>query len=605
MPESKADYLFECSWEVCNKVGGIYTVVKSKAALMVENYSNYFLVGPYFQDKALFEAKQVVPPDFLKEIFEELEKEGIICYFFKWRAKGEPQVILIDFKKTVNNKDAIKEMLWKEYKVESLFAGWDFEEPMLWSIAVAKVIEKIAQRLGDKKIVGHFHEWLAGFASLYLKSKNLPNVATVFTTHATMLGRSIAGSGQNLYSMLDSIDAYNEAKSHGILDKFTTERACAHNSDIFTTVSEITGIEAEKILGRKPEVLVLNGLDVDKFPTFEEVSIKHKENREIIRSFLKSFFLPYYYLNVENNLIFFIVGRYEYKNKGLDILIKALGRLNNIMKEENSHHTVTVLFWIPSGAHGVKTELLENEDNYRQLSDFIERNQEQILQNIEKNVLAGHKMTADDIVDDDFLNETKKLMAQFKKEGSPPLSTHVIFREEDDDIIKGFHENGLLNKEDDKVKVINYPVYLNGADNLIALKYYDAIVGCHLGIFPSYYEPWGYTPLESAAFGVPAITTDLGGFGRFLNMKLKDNKDTDANGSAKKGGIYVLDRYNKSEEETLNDFTEMLHNYTLLNKKQRVKQKMRAKELTVLADWSVLIENYIEAHNQALAKKGL
>jgi len=605
MTEPNADFVFECSWEVCNKVGGIYTVVKSKAAVMVNNYENYFLVGPYYREKALFEAQQIVPPDFLKEVFKEMESIGIICYYAKWRAKGDPNVILIDFSRMIERKDQIKTFLWEKYQIESLFSNWEFEEPMLWSFAVGELLEKISYKLNDKRLVAHFHEWLAGFSLLHLKDKNLKNLSTVFTTHATMLGRTIAGSGENLYSMLETLDPYKEATEHGILDKFTTERACAQNADVFTTVSEITSIEAEKILGRKADVLVLNGLDVDKFPNFEELSILHKENRKIIRSFLKSYFLPYHYIDMEKNLIFFIVGRYEFKNKGLDIMIQALGRLNQIMKEENNRHTVTCFFWIPSGAHGVKTELLENEDNYRQLIDFIERNKELFVDRIEKNVLAAHEMTVHDIIDDEFLLETKKFMMQFKRNGSPLLTTHILFNEEQDAIVKAFRENNLNNTPEDKVKVINYPVYLNGTDNLLNLKYYDAIVGCHLGIFPSYYEPWGYTPLESAAFGVPSITTDLGGFGRFLKSKLNDVNEFEANGNIKEGGIFVLQRHNKSDEDILSHFTDILHKYTLLNKKQRVRQKIRAKELTSLADWTELVKNYIDAHNLALDKKGI
>jgi len=298
MTDIKAEILFECSWEVCNKVGGIYTVVKSKAALLNSAYSRYFLVGPYFEEKARQDLQPEDVPDDLKQVFSELEHEGIKCHYGTWQVKGDPKAILIDFKGFVNNKNGIKKNLWDTYKIDSLNSRWDFEEPMLWATCVGKLIEKFARinsPNNDRKIVGHFHEWMGGFAILLLKQAGV-KVATVFTTHATMLGRSICGSGGNLYEGLPNLNPDEAAYNLGVHDKYMTEKACTENCDVFTTVSEITAIEAEKILGRKADVLVLNGLDLAKFPTFEETSIKHRENREVVREFASYYFLPYYSL---------------------------------------------------------------------------------------------------------------------------------------------------------------------------------------------------------------------------------------------------------------------------------------------------------------------
>jgi len=210
-------------------------------------------------------------------------------------------------------------------------------------------------------------------------------------------------------------------------------------------------------------------------------------------------------------------------------------------------------------------------------------------------------MTEDDLSTEqlferDFLLDAKKLMMRFNKDGSPGLCTHNLFNEDQDMILNALRQAGLDNEEKDPVKVIMYPVYLDGNDNLLGLKYYDAIQGCHMGVFPSYYEPWGYTPLESAALGVPAITTDLAGFGRFIRKKSVELKRED------KGGIYILDRYNRDENDVVEDFSEILYDYAQLHRKARVEQKMEAKELSELADWKVLVENYIKAHNMALSK---
>jgi len=587
--------LFEASWEVCNKVGGIYTVVKSKVELVQQAYSEYFLIGPYFDEKARIETQQVVPPDRIKSVFDRLESEGIKCYFGKWHVRGEPSVILVNFHGLAAQKSEIKKWLYEDYQIETHLSSWDFEEPMIWAYAVGKLLQYMSEEFNDKKIVSHFHEWLAGIALLHLKSVGA-NIKTVFTTHATMLGRSLCGQGNDLYSMLDNLKPDEEAKRLGVVDKFQTEKACATKAEVFTTVSEITSIEAEKILGRKADVLVLNGLDIQKFPNFEECSIKHKQYRDVIREFLSYYFFPYYKFDVQNTLIFFIVGRYEFKNKGLDIFIKALGKLNDRMKKEGSRKNVATFFWIPSGVNGIKTDLLEAEDRYEQIKEFVDRNLADFKSRLIQTIMTEDEMSTDQLFDKDFTLDAKKLMMRFNKPGMPQLCTHNLINEDQDAIISAFRQAGLDNEESDPVKVISYPVYLDGNDNLLGLKYYDALQGCHLGVFPSYYEPWGYTPLESAALGVPAVTTDLAGFGRFIRKRIHELKKEDT------GGIYILDRYNRDEKDVVEDFSEILYNYAQLHRKGRVEEKMEAKELSELADWKVLVDNYIEAHNLALKR---
>jgi glycogen synthase len=589
--EPKADMVFEVSWEVCNKVGGIYTVVKSKAELMVAKYKKYCLIGPYLET-ARFETQQHAPPHELKQVFDELEKEGITCYYGTWITKGEPNVILIDFKKIIGGKNDFKQWYWENYKIDSLYANWDFEEPLIWSWAVGKLLCKIADRNKGAKIVGHFHEWLAGLALLYVK-KNCSNIKTVFTTHATMLGRSLAGSGKDLYAMLEHLNPDEEAYNSRIQEKYLTEKACAWNADMFTTVSETTGYEAEKIFGKKPDWILMNGLDIDKFPTFEESSIKHREFRESIRKFVSYFFFPYYSFELDQTLLYFIVGRYEYHNKGIDIFIKALGRINEQMKKEDSPKTIIAFFWIPTAVSGIKIKLLEKEDEYKQIIDFVEKNIEPMKERIISRIFMKKVMNSSDLVDKEFMQEIKKLMAKFNDDkNTPPLVTHYLFNEDDDTIIRGFREAGLLNRAEDKVKVVMHPVYLDGTDSCLDLKYYDAMQGCHLGVFPSYYEPWGYTPLESAALGVPSVTTDLSGFGKFMASKIGD----------KKGGIYVLKRFNRPEDDVIKQLADVMYNFSKMKQNERVEQKLLAKELAKNADWKILVNEYITAHNMALLK---
>lgn len=589
--DAKADFLFEVSSEVCNKVGGIYTVVKSKVELMQKYYSNYFLIGPYYQDKAEIEFKEEEPPEYLKKSFEEVSSMGIRCHYGTWLIPGNPKVILIDYFEFADIfKNEVKSQLWENYKIETHSIG-DFETLLMWSSAVGRMLNSIEKNLLDKKIVGHFHEFLAGPALLYLNMSG-SKIKTVFTTHATILGRAIAGTGGNLYSEIETINPYEEAKKLGVVDKFTAERACAQTCDIFTTVSEITAYEAEKLLGRKAEVLVLNGLDIGKFPTFEETSINHRTYRDKIREFIAYYFFPHYTFDLNETLVYFIVGRNEYRNKGIDIFTKALAKLNERMKQENSTKTVVALYWIPNGTYGIKKELLENKDYYRHIKHLLDNHLDKIKNTMISDLISGEKIEQDDIFPQEFDVELKKQVRHFKKTQSPLFSTHYIHDEENDAIIKGFKQSGLLNRIEDRVKVINYPVYLNGADGLIDLNYYDAIMGTHLGLFPSYYEPWGYTPLETGALGVPNITTDLAGFGKFI----KEN----SNGI--NGGIQVLERFNRDENDVIDDFSDMMYTFTNYHQKDRVSQKLFAKQLSELADWKELIENYIKAHNLALEK---
>ncbi|MFH1439139.1 MAG: glycogen/starch synthase [Candidatus Woesearchaeota archaeon] len=597
MISPKADVLFEVSWEVCNKVGGIYTVVKSKADLINKAYKEYYLIGPYIKKKAKETFNEKKPPEIFSKIFGELSEIGIKCYFGEWLIKGKPKAILIDVAAYTHTINDYKKMYWDHYKIDSMNAGWTFEEPMLWSTVAGMIVARFSDN--NKKSVIHCHEWMAGFALLYLKIKKCENVGTVFTTHATMLGRTICAVGRSLYEELDQLDPAKEAYHYNIQDKYLTELACTQNADVFTTVSEITSMEAEKILGRKADVLLLNGLDMEKFPSFEELSVKHRIYREKIREFISYYFFPYYHFDITQTLLFFIVGRYEFKNKGLDVFIKALGNLNRMMKKNNSNKTVIAFFWIPREVHGAKIELSENKINYYHIKDFVNDNQDNVQNKIISHMMESPDEEAEsaehfkprDMFSEDFLMEARKLKLGFSKQGKPMICTHNLTNEQDDEIIRNLIAEGLDNKEDDKVKAIFYPVYLTGVDGLIDLPYYDALLGCHFGVFPSYYEPWGYTPLESAALGVTSLTTDLGGYGRFLASKKKGDE-----------GVFVLRRFGMNPDSVIKEFSRLLYDYTLLHEKERVTQKILAKNIANLADWNEFVKFYFEAHNKAIEK---
>jgi len=592
--ETKADVCFEVAFEVCNKVGGIYAVLESKAARMVELYGeNYFAIGPYFPEKAILETVKMSPPKSCEKILNSLEKEGIRCHFGKWLIEGHPNVILVEFNDLFKRANEIKTGLWEKYKVDSWGVGFDFDEPVVWSTAVGMLIEKLIPCFENKKIVTQFHEWMSGGALLYLKDK----VPTVFMTHATMLGRTIAGVGEDLYKEIDEAFSKNmpidpkRPYKYGVQAKHLMEKACAENASVFATTSEITAREATYILGKKPDIILPNGLDIERFPTMEEFALLHRKYRSKIKHFLSAYFNPYYNTDLWDSMIFFTSGRYEFRNKGFDIFIEALGKLNESMKKENVEKNIFTFFSVPRGGVKENIELMESIRLYKDMKDSVEDEvpwiEEMTLDSIAKGVMPK----INNLFRKEFLEESKRKIAAFKKKGNPSLSAYLV--DDNDIFIKSFKENNLLNRAEDKVKVIFYPAYLSTTDRLLGLDYNQLVQGSHLGVFPSYYEPWGYTPLECAANGVPSITSDLAGFGIFI----KENSD-----QSKKLGIMVLDRDGKSHEEIVEKLYEMLWYTVSMNRNERIPKKAQAKDLASLADWKILIKNYVDSHNMALER---
>ncbi|MBW2972579.1 hypothetical protein KY359_06085 [Candidatus Woesearchaeota archaeon] len=593
--------MFEVSWEVCNKVGGIYTVLKSKIPQTVKKYGErYCLVGPYFHAKVKGEFEELVMPDEYREGTEALKAMGIVPHYGKWLTEGNPTTLLLDFQPFFAKKDEIKRGLWDHFKIDSLHAPFEFDEPVVWAWAVGVAIESFFKRYTSQwKIAAVFHEWLAGAGLLYLKSRE-EKIGTVFVTHATVLGRSLANAGVDIYheegkntSLLDTMDFEREAYNRQVSSKHQLEKACAHSADVFATVSEITGIEAEHILQKKPDLLVPNGLNLDDFPTMEECSIKHRVFRDKIYHFMLYYFFPYYDIDIDNTLVYFIASRYEMHDKGIDIFIKSLGRLNRELKEEaDSEKSIVAFFWVPTGVRGIKPEIVENKTFFKDVEDSLKDNAEHVMWRLLSTFVGDKPIVKETIFDKEFLDDIKKKVIRFKREEtSPPLCTHDL-QDPNDQILAALSREGLNNLKEDKVKVIFYPLYLSGADGLLDLTYYEAIIGSHLGVFPSFYEPWGYTPLESGALGVASITSDLAGFGRYIQQHISEECL----------GICVLDRMGRTDDDTVEILKEKLHAYSMMNKKDRVNNKVEARRLANKGDWDMLIDNYIDAQNMCIKR---
>jgi len=589
----KSDYLFEVSYEICNKVGGIYRVLESKSANMVEKYGEgYYLVGPYYMDKCKGEFKEESPKKELKKVFDKLAKEGIKCHYGRWMVKGKPKTILVDFQDYFSETNTIKKELWEGYGIDSLSAGHTFDEPVVWSWATGRLVSEMRKALlkKDEKAVAHFHEWLSGAGLLYL-DKNNEEIGTVFTTHATSLGRSLAYNGVNFYTGFDKINPTDKAYENNVHSKHQMEKKATEKADVFTTVSEITGMETKNFLGRDPDIVLPNGLNLDKFLTFEEIVIKHRLQRKRLREFVISFFFPYYKFNIDKTLFYFIIGRNEYKAKGVDVFIKGLSELNRKMKEEGSEKTIIAFFWIPTGVRSVKRELIENREYFQDIKESLSGAMPEVEENILYNLFYDEEMSTEKIISENYLFELeKKLLRLNRAEETPPIATHDL-ADDNDRILNSLKNHQLLNKKEDKVKVVYYPIYLTGHDGLSNLNYQEALEACHLGVFPSFYEPWGYTPLEAAALGVASVTTDLAGFGRYRQtLTEKEGKE----------GVYVLERYEKSDKKIVADLADYMYRFSLFGRKERVDNKIEARKIASKADWSDFVENYIQAHNRSL-----
>ncbi|QGA80025.1 glycogen/starch synthase [Candidatus Nanohalobium constans] len=573
------DNFIEVSFEAANKVGGIHQVLKSKACKMQDFYGdNYLTIGFYDEESAREEFASRENPH--KEIFNELEQEGIKCRYGVWNIETTPNCILVDISDMEISADEIKEEMWEKHGIDSMNAGEDFDEPVKWSYAVGKLVDKLLAKKQGETVV-QLHEWLSTPAMFNFDSP------TVFTTHATVLGRALSNSDFDLLGAVEegSVDD-SLASEYGIGAKHQLEKAAADISDAFTTVSKTTGREAEAVLDQEPDQILPNGFNVESYPSLEELSYNHTKKKNEMKEFLSAYFKPYYDVNLEDDpRVLFISGRYEFHNKGVDILVDALSQLN---KEEGDDFYVFI--FVPSDTKGPKSEVLDNMSLYDELEDHVD----DILPDIRSSILSS--VTGDqnpsEVVEELLKSGTlNSLRRNFhEKQGSPPVAAFDL-NYLDDEIMESLWNAGLTNDEEDRVKVIFYPTYLSVGDKLLSMSYNDAIVASSAGIFPSYYEPWGYTPVETAANGALSITTDLAGFGQFLQENTSEDE---------RKGIKVLGRRNRSDEEAAGDLAEMIDDIVSYDKTEITERKHNARKLAQMTSWSKLGKNYKKAHQKAV-----
>ena len=537
------NFIFESSWEVCNKVGGIYTVLSTRAKTLQDKLKDHIMfIGPdVWKENPLFEENASL----LKSWRDTAENENLHVRIGRWNVPGRPIAVLVDFQPYFAIKNDIYTRLWEDYGVDSLHAYGDYDEASMFSYAAGLVVESYYNHVlkGQcEHVVYQAHEWMTGLGALYIQ-KHVPEVATIFTTHATTIGRSIAGNHKPLYEYLFAYNGNQMAQELNVQSKHSIERETAHHVDCFTTVSEVTNRECAELLDKSADVVLMNGFEKDFVPSKAQFARKRREARRKLREVAGALLGTEFDDDV---MIISTSGRYEFRNKGIDLYMEAMNRS------------------------------LRNKDLTRKVLAFVQ-------------VPGWVCCPREDL---------KERLASGKACDTPlewPLLTHWLHEMSHDQVIDYMKRYNMWNLPDDKVKVIFVPCYLDGADGIFNMHYYDLLIGMDLTVYASYYEPWGYTPLESVAFHVPCITTNLSGFGLWVNQLLgKDGELTD--------GVQVVRRTDYNSSEVADAIKDAVTAYAAFTPQEAEKIRHKAADISEHALWKHFIRYYYQAYDTALHK---
>ncbi|KAA8564466.1 hypothetical protein EYC84_011399 [Monilinia fructicola] len=466
----KNHFLFEIATEVANRVGGIYSVIKSKAPVTTAEYGDrYTLIGPLNRQSAAVEVEALTPTNpHLAATIESMEERGIQLVYGRWLIEGAPRVLLIDTKSAYRFLDEWKADLWNTAGIPSPPGDDETNEQLSLATWWHGSWESCVAHEKEKAVIAHFHEWLSGVALPLCKKRRI-DVTTIFTTHATLLGRYLCAGSVDFYNNLQFFDVDAEAGKRGIYHRYCIERASAHSCDVFTTVSHITAYESEHLLKRKPDGVLPNGLNVTKFSAMHEFQNLHQQAKEKITDFVRGHFYGHNDFDPENTLYFFTAGRYEYRNKGVDMFIESLARLNHRLKSSGSKMTVVAFIIMPAQTQSLTVEALKGQAVIKSIFERAIKWHEGESMPDEKELITSQ----------DRILLRRRLFAM-KRHGLPPIIRRVQ----------------LFNHPTDRVKVIFHPEFLNSANPVLPMDYDEFVRGTHLGVFSSYYEPWGYTPAE-------------------------------------------------------------------------------------------------------------
>lgn len=593
-PKNHPPLLIEVAWEVCNQVGGIYTVIRSKAPAMMKNHSgNFCMVGPYINKNILAE---IEPLNDVEDIFGQaaasLRKKGYDVMYAEWLITGKPRVVLLNPVIEEKALSVVKYLLWKNHGIATPSGNVLIDQVIAFAFLTKLFLDELVKLRGDQPIIGHFHEWMAGLPILDIRRDQMP-VKTVFTTHATQLGRHLAINSPLFYAHLPFFNWEEEAKKFGVITEASIEFGCAQNCDVFTTVSDVTARECKHLLKRAPEVIVPNGLNIQRFEALHEFQNLHSLYKEKIHEFVMGHFFQSYSFDLNKTLYFFTSGRYEYKNKGFDLTLEALAHLNEQLIDEKSDLTVVMFFVTKRDFISIKPEVLQSRAVMEEIRQVCEAIQKQIGKRLflESTLQQDHHLPSlNKFVDDYWALRYRRTIQTWKSKNLPQVVTHRLNNEEQEDIIKFITRRNLINRPEDKVKIIYHPDFINSTNPLFGLDYSQFVRGCHLGIFPSYYEPWGYTPLECMASGVPAVTSDLSGFGDYLMKHMPDHE---------KGGMFVVERGKRTFDWSAKQLAAFLYKYLKQSRRERIMQRNNVENYSSAFDWNTLIKHYEEAYELA------
>ncbi|HLT81124.1 MAG TPA: glycosyltransferase [Cyclobacteriaceae bacterium] len=595
-----AAYLTEVSWEVCNQVGGIYTVMRSKVPAMVNNWgTNYCMLGPYTGRGIQAELE---PLDQAADVFGQaasrLRGKGYDVHYAEWLVTGRPRVVLFN-PRVIENKtlNVVKYLLWKNHGISMPANNPLIDDVVSLAFQVKMFLDELLALIEpDRPVIAHFHEWMAGLPILDIRREKM-RIKTIFTTHATQLGRHLAINSPMFYAHLPFFKWEEESRKFGIETEVRIEFACANKADLLTTVSAVTARECKHLLKRNPEYVLPNGLNIERFEALFEFQNLHATYKDEIHQFVMGHFFQSYSFDLDKTMYFFTSGRYEYKNKGFDLTLEALYRLNRRLKAEKADVTVVMFFVTRRDFTHIRPEVLQSRAVMEEIRQTCTAIEQQVGKRLffESTIREDHRLpNLSDFVDDYWKLRYRRIIQSWKSKKNPDVLTHQLVDETHDDIFQFLKSRNMLNHADDKVKVVYHPDFINSSNPLFAMEYNQFVRGCNLGIFPSYYEPWGYTPLECMASGIPAVTSDLSGFGDYLLHHLPQHEDY---------GLHVIERGKRTFDYSANQLMEVMYSFLQQSRRERMMQRNNVENNSGIFDWLNLISYYEEAYQSLLKAK--
>ncbi|GCD78294.1 glycosyl transferase [Thermaurantimonas aggregans] len=592
---AKNSYLFEASWEVGNQLGGIYTVIRSKLPSITKIFGDrYCLLGPLVNDSINAEFEEIDDTsDFFGKVVKGCRDLGFEVKYGIWLVTGRPRILLINPVAVYNRLDVYKKNLHQNYGLEWRENDELYDQVLMWSDTLRSLFRIVNQLKGKNSVIAHFHEWMASVPILDIRKENL-DIKTVFTTHATMLGRYLAMNDPEFYQKLPYYNPEEHARRFGITSMFQIEKLCAQHAHAFTTVSELTANECQYLLSKKPDVITPNGLNLARFSANHEIQVRHENYKKKIQTFVMAHFFPSYTFDLSKTLFFFTSGRYEYKNKGFDVTIEALKVLNRMMIEANVDLTIVTFFITKTQAWNILPDVLEQKAKLDEIRNTCSAIEQQIAEKLFFKAASSHDHNLPDLnelVDEYWRLRYRRTILNWKSNKWPVIVTHNLVNDVDDHILNGLRHSQLFNSPFDKVKVVYHPDFIVSTNPLFSMDYGQFVRGCHLGIFPSYYEPWGYTPLECIARGVPAVTSDLSGFGRYVMNMEEDFYNS---------GVYAIKRLGKNNQQIVSDLSKFLFQFVKMSQRQRMIMRNKLEDFSEHFDWSNLVKFYIEAYEFAI-----